>query len=245
MKYILILAVIGLMISCDSQPDKNRFKAMNPNLRVVEVTEIVQTSSYTYLYFKENEDVYWAAIPRNEEIKLNGTYYFDNWMEMKDFSSRELDKTFDQVYFIEGLSDKPFPPAKNPGMTQKKEQKKGSANVGNMEFETVEAADGGITLAELYSNKKKYDGQKVKVKGHVVKFTEAVMEKNWVHIQDGTKVGDDFDLTITTTNIVTVGDIAVFEGVVTLDKDFGYGYAYDILLEEAVVLETEKATSLQ
>ena len=85
----------------------------------------------------------------------------------------------------------------------------------------------------------------MKVKGHVVKFTEAVMEKNWVHIQDGTKAGGDFDLTITTTNIVAVGDIAVFEGVVTLDKDFGYGYAYDVLLEEAVVLETEKATSLQ
>ena len=59
------------------------------------------------------------------------------------------------------------------------------------------------------------------------------MNKNWVHLQDGTKDGTNFDLTITTLDSVKAGDIVVFEGKVTLDKDFGAGYFYEVILEDA------------
>lgn len=237
----LLIATMLVLVSCEMGGDDKSYLVDNPNLRKVIVKEVVQTSSYTYLSVKEADAVYWAAIPRNDAIEEGGTYYFDSFMEMNNFPSRELDKTFESIYFIERISDKPYPSADKMQMGNKK----GSTQVGNMEIEPMEAVEGGITISELFENKDQYNGKKVKIRGHIVKFSEAIMGKNWAHIQDGTRSGGNFDLTITTVAHVEVGDIATFEGIVVLDKDFGYGYAYDLLIEEAVLLDSEKAPSLQ
>ena len=63
------------------------------------------------------------------------------------------------------------------------------------------------------------------------------MGKNWVHIQDGTDYKDGFDLTVTTNNTVAVGEIVTFEGKIALDKDFGYGYSYSVIMEEGKTVE--------
>jgi hypothetical protein len=63
------------------------------------------------------------------------------------------------------------------------------------------------------------------------------MEKNWVHIQDGTDYEGEFDLTITTSRSVSVGDTVTFEGTIALEKDFGYGYFYNILMEEGDLIK--------
>jgi hypothetical protein len=96
----------------------------------------------------------------------------------------------------------------------------------------IEPGEGCITIANLFDNKKTFDGKIVKVKGKVTKFNEAIMGKNWVHIQDGTDYKGDFDLTITTDSYAPVGDTITFEGIIALDKDFGYGYKYKVLMEE-------------
>jgi hypothetical protein len=89
-----------------------------------------------------------------------------------------------------------------------------------------------ITIAKLLGDKKAYEGKLIKVKGQVTKYNGGIMGKNWIHIQDGTEYKDGFDLTITTDITVAVGEIVTFEGKISLDKDFGYGYAYSILMEE-------------
>ena len=61
------------------------------------------------------------------------------------------------------------------------------------------------------------------------------MGNNWVHLQDGTSEGNYFDVTITTKDVVQVGDVVVFSGKGTLNKDFGAGYKYDLIIEEAVL----------
>ena len=101
----------------------------------------------------------------------------------------------------------------------------------------IEPCSGCITIGKLFANKKSYSGKKIKVKGVVTKVNEAIMEKNWVHIQDGTDSEGEFDLTITTTRSVSVGDTVTFEGVIALDKDFGYGYFYNILMEDGDILK--------
>ena len=100
----------------------------------------------------------------------------------------------------------------------------------------VTPAAGGITIAEIYAKKDSYAGKSVKIKGEVVKFNAEIMGKNWLHIQDGTKNNADFDLTITTSDVVKVGDIVTFEGVVAVNKDFGAGYSYDVIVEEGKLL---------
>ena len=237
---IVLLAFTMVFVGCDSDQEKNNYKALNPKLREVVVNDVVQTSAYTYLEFEENSDVYWAAVSRRDDIRKGDVFYFDNWMEMKNFTSKELDKTFESIYFIEVISNQPF-----SAKQQLAPQKQGSSTMGNMEIGVVAPVEGGITIAELYANKEKYKGQKVKVRGQVVKFTAAVMQKNWIHLQDGTADGNDFDLTITTNAIVEVGDVAILEGTVVLDKDFGYGYSYEVLMENAVLLGVEKTISTQ
>jgi hypothetical protein len=102
---------------------------------------------------------------------------------------------------------------------------------------SVEPGEGCITIANLLENKKSYSGKIVKVKGKVTKLNTQIMGKNWIHIQDGSEFQGEFDLTLTTDGIVTVGEIVTFEGKIALDKDFGYGYNYAILMEESKVIK--------
>lgn len=239
-KIAILLSIILLtgFIACESTGKKKNYRLTNPNLKEVVIKEIIQTSSYTYLKLAEDDDEYWGAIPRNEEIIEGGTYYFDNFMEMKEFPSQELDKTFESIYFIQEISPEPF------ASGQPAIEKKGSPKAGNHEIEPMDPVEGGITLGTLFSDVSNYDGETVKVRGIVVKFTPSVMGKNWVHIQDGTLSGGKFDLTITTADLCETGDLVTFEGIIVLDKDFGYGYAYDVLMEDAQLLNKEEATSL-
>ncbi len=63
------------------------------------------------------------------------------------------------------------------------------------------------------------------------------MELNWVHIQDGTEFEGKFDLTVTSTESFKVGSVVTLEGVLALNKDFGYGYSYEVLLEKATAIQ--------
>jgi hypothetical protein len=101
----------------------------------------------------------------------------------------------------------------------------------------VEKAEGGFTIAEVYARKADLAGKKVKIRGQVVKVSSGIMGKNWIHIQDGTKEGDHFDLTITTAEIVIAGDVASFEGTLAVNKDFGAGYFYSVIVEDATVVK--------
>jgi hypothetical protein len=94
-----------------------------------------------------------------------------------------------------------------------------------------------ITIESLMADKKSFSGKTIKVKGVVTKVNEEIMGKNWVHIQDGTQSGDEYDLTITTLQPATVGDTVTFEGKIALDKDFGYGYFYSVIMEDGNIIK--------
>ena len=96
----------------------------------------------------------------------------------------------------------------------------------------VEPCDGCVKISDLLANKKSYSGKVIKVKGQVTKYNPGIMGKNWVHIQDGSEFEGGFDLTVTTDKPTSVGETITFEGKVILDKDFGYGYYYSVLMED-------------
>jgi hypothetical protein len=102
---------------------------------------------------------------------------------------------------------------------------------------TLKPAEGGITIGELLSNKDKYAGKVVRIKGKVTKINPAILGKNWIHLQDGTGAGDLFDLTVTATVIPDIKSIITVEGKIALDKDFGHGYTYEILMEDAKIIQ--------
>jgi len=102
---------------------------------------------------------------------------------------------------------------------------------------SVVPCEGCLKIADLLVGKKDYAGKTVKIKGSVTKFNAEIMGKNWVHLQDGTESEGVYDLTVTTDKVVSVGDIVTFEGKIILDKDFGYGYFYSILMEDGKIVQ--------
>lgn len=99
----------------------------------------------------------------------------------------------------------------------------------------IDKEEGVLSVAEIIEKRELLSGKTVSVKGEVTKYNPAIMNRNWVHIQDGTEYNGEFDLTITTTEAVTVGDQLILTGILAIDKDFGYGYKYSTILESAVL----------
>jgi len=92
--------------------------------------------------------------------------------------------------------------------------------------------EGVTTISELFKNSASFAGKKVKVHGVVVKINKGIMGRNWIHIQDGTNFDGNFDLTITSQEEPKVDDTVTLEGTVSVNKDFGAGYFYNVILED-------------
>ena len=101
----------------------------------------------------------------------------------------------------------------------------------------VETKTYDISVEELIKNKEKYNNQTVRLKGEVSKYNPYIMNINWIHIKDGTSFDGKSDVTATSTTEVKLGDTISIEGKVTLDKNFGSGYIYPILIENATVIK--------
>lgn len=94
---------------------------------------------------------------------------------------------------------------------------------------------GNYSVAELFAKKDKLNGKKVTVKGKVVKVSSGIMGKTWVHVQDGTGISGTNDITATTDQTAAVGDKVVINGVLAANKDFGAGYVYSVIIENATI----------
>lgn len=103
----------------------------------------------------------------------------------------------------------------------------------------VEKAKGAnaYSVSETYEKAGKLDKNPVVVRGKVVKVSRGIMGKNWVHLRDGS--GDSGkgtnDLVVTTQDVPKVGDVVTAKGTLHKDKDFGAGYMYKVIVEEATV----------
>lgn len=203
--------------------------------------EVIQTSSYTYVKVQEDTSVNWVAIPKMEAV-VGETYYSNGAMEMRNFSSKELQRTFPLIYFMDFLSKTPEGTIKvnaptTGDMTKAKMPEHGTKSKLQREEVSVQLAPGGIRISELLRNRMNYVGKVVKIRGQVIKYNEHIMGKNWVHLQDGTSFNHEYDLVVTTSKKVNVGDIVIFKGIISLNKDFGSGYSYEILMEDATIVE--------
>ncbi len=246
MKYflgvILALVVVGLVFKLAKKPDdQNPLNAIPQTAMVatqpsgapmhnVVIEEVIQASSYTYMRVKEDQIEYWVATIK-DDAAVGGKYSYGQALEMRDFKSKELDRTFPVIFFISedaGMGAMQQDPMGAPTTM-------GKPKVEQQLNEVIAPSAGGISIAELYKNRSQYANKKVKVKGKVVKVNPEVMDRNWVHLQDGTNDSGNFDLTVTTLESANVDDILEFEGTVVLNKDFGAGYVYELIMEGGVI----------
>jgi len=108
---------------------------------------------------------------------------------------------------------------------------------GDVDLAGIVKAEGGKTVAEVFTEKDALAGQKVAVRGKVVKTNAGIMGKDWVHVRDGSGTDGTNDLTVTTTMspLPQVGDTVLVTGTAVTNKDFGMGYQYPVMLESAEV----------
>jgi len=236
MKRVLFFATLIILGSCEPRQGKSVDEAplKSTNMHEAVVQEVLQANNYSYLRALEGDKEIWMAIPKRE-VEVGKTIYYNPEMEMKDFKSKDLDRTFASIYFLGGISAHPNALAQNAGKAPDDEMHKKKEPVQKKEL-NIQREEGIVSVSSLYKNKSGFENKTVKVKGIVTKFNANIMKKNWVHMQDGTGGENSFDLTITTQDIVEMGSLAIFEGVVAIDRDFGHGYKYDLILEEAIQL---------
>jgi len=104
-----------------------------------------------------------------------------------------------------------------------------------IDFSKIVKPKGGKTVKEVYQEKAGLNGKQVTLRAKVVKYNGEILGKNWLHLRDGTGTEPANDLTVTTQAKAKVGDTVLVEGTVRLDKDFGSGYRYDLIIEDAKV----------
>jgi len=192
------------------------------------VQEVVQATAYTYLRVKEEEDTVWIAVTKRD-MNVGETVYFADGLEMKNFTSKDLQRTFETIYFVSQLSGGSSPSAHGASAPMSHQAKPAAER---LEL-SIERPEGGVSIGELFANRGAYADKTIVVRGQVTKVNRAIMDKNWVHLQDGTGDSGNHDLTVTTLEDVTPGEVVTFEGTIVLNQDFGSGYAYDVLMEGA------------
>jgi hypothetical protein len=202
------------------------------------VIETVNAAGYTYVHFDTGKEKVWAAAPEFV-VEVGETVTISGPMPMPNYHSKTLDRAFELVYFVarvevEGAERRSAEPASGKPSWMK-DGDAGAAEEVEVDLSGIEKAAGGKTVEELYAGKADLAGQEIVVRGRVVKFSSGIMGRNWLHLRDGTGAPGSDDLTVTTDAMVETGNTVLVRGKVSADRDFGSGYKYELIIEDAEI----------
>jgi hypothetical protein len=219
------------------------------------ILETMDAAGYTYLKLKTAEGETWAAV-NESKVEKGQTVTVLNPMPMNGFESKTLNRTFDVILFgtlapgagstvPANASAAPAAPIGMGGApaavpsamaAQHAAAASGPEVTEKISVAKAEGAD-GRTVAEVVAQRTTLKGKTVTIRGKVVKFNAGIMGKNWIHLRDGsgTPEGKDHDVTVTTNDTVAKGDVVLVKGTVAVDRDFGSGYTYALVVEDAKV----------
>jgi hypothetical protein len=213
------------------------------------VAETMNSGGYTYVLVDTGTAKYWAAAPQFA-VKVGDKVAVADAMPMMKYQSKTLNRTFDVVYFSGNVTVNGAPsvaPAAPlaAGAAASGELPKGHPAIPNAagtaaapvgpDLKNIKRAEGGQTVEEIVTGKAKFAGKPIAVRGRVVKFNGGIMGKNWIHVRDGSGAEGTNDLTVTTDAVVKVGDLVLVTGTLGSDRDFGSGYKYALIVENAKV----------
>jgi hypothetical protein len=195
-----------------------------------EVLEVKDVPNYTYLRIKTSSGEVWAAVA-TAQVKKGANVTIENAAQMDNFESKSLKKTFPKIFFGSLAT------VSGTGAAQVSAAPSGAAKADLTGDVKVPKASGpqARTVAEIISQSASLKDKPVLLHARVVKYSAAIMGKNWLHLRDGSGSASDAtqDLLATSADVARVGDIVLLKGTVRKDKDFGSGYAYKVLIEDA------------
>jgi hypothetical protein len=197
-----------------------------------EVLEVKNVESYSYLRLKTTDGEVWAAVGK-APIKKGAKVTIENVMVMNNFESKALKRKFDKIVFgsLGGTGA-----GAGSAMTAAHSGAPKVDYAGEVKVAKAGGPD-GKTVAEVVTKSAELKDKTVQVRGRVVKFSASIMGKNWVHLRDGSgsAIDNSNDVLVTTLGQASVGDVVLVKGIVRTDKDFGSGYSYKVLIEEATL----------
>lgn len=225
-----------------------------------EVTERMESGGYVYLNVKGDQESRWVAT-RSTTAKIGDVVKVPSPMEMRNFTSKTLDRTFPSIYFAGAVvleGDQPQAPKQaalpqghpaipsSPQAAQQNALPEGHPAIPSSpkkpaqptDFESLTKPAGFVSITECYESREKLEGQSVRIKAIVTKYSPNILGSNWVRLKDGT--GDD-TLMVTTQGVAEVGDTVNVEGILSYDYDLGSGYKYPVIIKDAKMATDDSA----
>ena len=218
------------------------------------VLESMNSGGYSYINLeKKSGGKVWIAVPETK-ITVGEQMSFKEGLVMTNFQSKTLKRSFDSIIFSNGiitqskaevaktppknLAVPPISTSEDPN-NKKKQAISSKSAVASKEKISVAKAKGpnAYTVEEVFKKSAKLNTSKISVHGKVVKASTGIMKRTWLHIQDGTgsQAKGTHNLVCTTTGTANVGDTITVKGTLAKDRDFGSGYRYKVILEDAVI----------
>lgn len=216
-KSLILFATLFILVilnACNNATTDVDIKLIEKN--GAEALEVIKANDYTYVRMRYEQSEFWVATG-NSNIESGKTYFPVKSFAMENFKSTFLNKTFEKVIFAQELRSSKKTPSVEPT---------------KQAVEPI-VVEGTTTIAQLLENKAEYKDKWVSITGKVTKVNNGILQRNWIHIEDGSRFNGNGDLTVTTSEEFEVGDVVVLKGLVKLDLDFGAGYKYGIIVENA------------
>lgn len=201
--------------------------ATGEDVHTVVALETIPASRYIYIRVKEGNEEFWIAT-LNQEIKVGQKYHFHGGLLKTNFHSKEHNRTFEKMYLVSNLvsADHATQPTtiNIPGEHAGLPPPTKNINI-----------EGSTKIKEIVTHPQKFEGKKVQVSGKCVKLNANIMGRNWMHLQDGSK--NDYDFVVTSNQMIPEGGVVTMVGTIHLKKDFGAGYYYEIIMEDAAIVK--------
>lgn len=200
------------------------------------VVETMNAAGYTYVQVDTGSEKIWAAAPEFT-VAVGDAVVIPEGMAMPNYESKTLERTFESILFVDQVlvgGEMPQSAAAPQGdMPEGHPKVEADATAAGVDLGDIAKAQN--TVGEVLGAPDKFADKEVSIRGKVVKYNAQIMGKNWIHLQDGTGEAGNNDLTITTASEAKVGDTVLVTGKLVQNKDFGFGYKYDAMIEDAQV----------
>jgi hypothetical protein len=201
----------------------------------VTVKETIPGGKYLYLRVVEGDQEYWAATGKSD-VKAGETYFYNEALIQNNFESKELDRTFETIYLITQLVPESHGASLKPKQEVDAPPAEAMQESPNKKFHSSPLAGKAtaLSIAELLKDPQAYEGKVVELTGTCTKVNEGILGRNWLHLKDGSADGQD--LVMTSSDSADPGSEITIRAIVGLNRDFGAGYSYNVLLEEGKII---------
>ena len=243
---LLLLLVLGLSHAEEGNIAMHGTeKVQKSQIFYGKILEIKPAMGYKYLRVNEEGKEVWIAIAK-APVTVGDKIGYDKATAMPNFKSKTLNQTFKEIFFVSDLYlpnkvQKPKSMKEMLDLSPKKQDPHANMEKWMSPTEKNDLTKAFVqkdtyTVEEIHMWRESLEGQNIAIEASVSKVSHEIMELDWVHLNDGTgneeKLTNDLVLTAKNTTI-KAGDKVLAKGTVVVNKDFGFGYFYKVIIQDA------------